>query len=111
MAEYSATITRSQQTRSAEPYLPSNHRVNVGDLERWLSVLGGGVLALYLGQRFLGPLVLLGGAGALLSRGLTGYCALYKKMGVSTVPHEPGAPPAGGATEAEEQTRLVIARS
>jgi len=36
----------------------------------------------------LGPLALIAGGGALIYRGLTGYCAAYKAMGVSTTsPH------------------------
>jgi uncharacterized membrane protein len=44
--------------------------MNVGDVERWLSLLGGGVLVLSMLRRSLGAVLLLGGAGVLLSRGL-----------------------------------------
>jgi uncharacterized membrane protein len=44
--------------------------MNVGDVERWLSLLSGGVLVLSMLRRSLGAVVLLGGAGVLLSRGL-----------------------------------------
>jgi uncharacterized membrane protein len=70
---------------------PADRPVNVGDLERWLSLLGGGLLALATVRRSLGTVVLLGGAGALLYRGWTGHCALYQTMGLSTAAHD--APP------------------
>jgi uncharacterized membrane protein len=60
----------------------------VGDTERWLSLLGGGLLAIYMLRRSLGSVALLCGAGALLYRGLRGQCALYQAMGVSTASHD-----------------------
>ena len=64
--------------------------VNVGDLERWLSLLGGGSWpSVRCGA--LGTVMLLGRAGALLYRGWTGHCALYQTMGRSTV--SPDVPP------------------
>jgi hypothetical protein len=82
---------------------------NVGDTERWLSLLGGGVLTVYLLRRSLGTVVLLGGAGALLYRGLKGYCPWYEQMGLSTAPHAQPARPRSIA-EPEEQPRIVLAR-
>ena len=35
------------RTRPVANVLPANGPVNVGDVERWLSLLGGGLLALY----------------------------------------------------------------
>jgi uncharacterized membrane protein len=81
---------------------------NVGDTERWLSLLGGGLLTWYLLRRSLGTVVLLGGAGAFLYRGLQGYCPLYEKMGLSTAPHAQPASPRSIA-EPEEQQRIVLA--
>ena len=111
MAESARTIPQPQSTRPAERPLQAERPVNVGDVERWLSVLGGGALALCTLRRFLGPLVLLAGAGALLYRGLTGHCALYQTMGVSTASQEPDSSRTLGATEPEEQPRIEIARS
>ena len=82
--------------------------MNVGDTERWLSLLGGGLLALYLLRRSLGTVVLLGGAGALLYRGLKGHCPLYEIMGLSTAPHAQPASPRSIA-EPEDQQRIVLA--
>src|SRR5215467_2947348 len=85
--------------------------VNVGDLERWLSLLGGGLLALATVRRSLGTVVLLGGAGALLYRGWTGHCALYQTMGLSTVSHD--APPDSprSVTGSGEPPLVVLAGS
>jgi uncharacterized membrane protein len=59
--------------------------VNVGMSERWGSVIGGAALAACgLKRRSLGgtALALLG--GGLLYRGMTGYCQLYRALGIST---------------------------
>ena len=91
--------------------MPADGAVNVSDGERLLSLLGGGLLALYMLRRSLGTVVLLGGAGALLYRGLKGQCALYQAMGVSTAAQDPqSATPRSGAAP-EEQSRIVLASS
>jgi DUF2892 family protein len=81
---------------------------NVGDPERWLSLLGGGVLTVYLLRRSLGTGVLLGGSGALFYRGLQGYCPWYEKIGLRTAPHAQPASPRSIA-EPEEHQRIVLA--
>jgi uncharacterized membrane protein len=91
--------------------LPADSSVNVGDGERWLSLLGGGLLALYMLRRSLGTVVLLCGAGALLYRGLKGQCALYQAMGVSTVAHDPQSASPRSVAAPEEQSRIVLASS
>ena len=75
--------TTAEAMRAVARALPADGAVNVGDGERWLSLLGGGLLALYTLRRSLGTVVLLGGAGALLYRGLKGQCALYQAMDVN----------------------------
>jgi uncharacterized membrane protein len=58
---------------------------NVGDLERVLSVAGGGALALTALQRKGVGGVVLGLLGAeLIRRGATGRCHLYEALGIST---------------------------
>lgn len=84
MAVSTHSIRQPQARRPVARARPADRPGNVGELERWLSLLGGGLLALAVLRRSLGIVVLLGGAGALLSRGLTGQCALYQTMGVST---------------------------
>ena len=71
----------------------------------------GGLLALYTLRRSLGTVVLLGGAGALLYRGLKGQCALYQAMGVSTVAHDPQSVSPHSVAAPEEQSRIVLAGS
>jgi uncharacterized membrane protein len=58
-------------------------RINVGPAERWLSMVAGGMLAAYGFKRRETP----GGAAALagaalLYRGATGHCDVYKALGV-----------------------------
>lgn len=58
---------------------------NVGDLERWASVLGGSALAAWGIERRDAPgaaIALLG--AALIHRGATGHCYVYDAMGVTT---------------------------
>jgi uncharacterized membrane protein len=60
------------------------HR-NVGDVERWASVVGGAALAVYgLDRRDLrgGLLAVLG--AELIRRGATGHCLVYEALNVST---------------------------
>ncbi len=71
--------------------------VNVGETERWLSLIGGGVLGVYGLTRgnLLGfGLAALG--GALMYRGLTGHCPVYAAVGADTGGHGPASSiPAG----------------
>lgn len=90
MSEHAATITRSPQPQAAEYHLRADAQVNVGGVERVLSVLGGGALALYGLRRSLTPLMLLLGGGALMYRGLTGHCPAYEAMGVDTASQDAG---------------------
>lgn len=83
MAQHATTLPE-QQTRAA------SHLRNVGDLERGLSLIGGGALVLYGLRRSLGNLVLILGGGALIYRGLTGYCATYQALGVNTAHRDTG---------------------
>lgn len=85
MSEYAETSTRPPQARAAEHHVPAHQHVNVGDLERMLSLIGGGALLLYGLRRSLSHLMLMFGGGALMYRGLTGYCPAYQAIGVSTV--------------------------
>jgi uncharacterized membrane protein len=63
---------------------PRGSRVNVGQTERWLSMVAGGALAAYgLKRRALpGGTAALAGA-ALLYRGATGHCDLYQALGIN----------------------------
>lgn len=63
----------------------ANVRINVGVAERWVSLLGGSALiaAGLLRRSWSGALLTLGG-GALLLRGVSGMCPLYRTLGIST---------------------------
>jgi uncharacterized membrane protein len=111
MAETAVTIPQPQSMRAAERSMAAERPVNVGDLERWLSLLGGGVLALYGLRRSLGTFVLLFGASALISRGLSGHCALYQKMDISTVSHNTHTDSTPEVAGAHDTSRIVVAYS
>lgn len=62
---------------------------NVGEPERWISVIAGGAIAAYgLKMRSLPGLVLAGVGGALVWRGASGHCMVYESMGLSTAEEE-----------------------
>lgn len=78
---------------------------NVGQVERWASMFGGGFLA-GAGLRkggFGGALM--GVAGAiLLHRGATGHCHVYGALGIDTAGGaQPSTAPASGVTRAESE--------
>lgn len=83
-ATETATAPRQRQTIRRE------HRkekgINVGQTERWLSVMGGSLLALYgLTRRSRrGQALSLLGSYLLVSRGSTGHCPMYGTLGIST---------------------------
>jgi uncharacterized membrane protein len=64
--------------------MKSRERVNLGKVERWLSMVAGGALAAYAFRRREVP----GGAAAiagaaLLYRGATGHCDVYQALGIN----------------------------
>ncbi|MCA1814906.1 MAG: SRPBCC family protein [Acidobacteria bacterium] len=73
--------------------LTRRQNVNVGEVERWASAIGGGALALYGLTRgnFAGVALAIVGAG-LLHRGTTGHCYAYDAMGVNTAGNESDNP-------------------
>ena len=73
------------------------NRVNVSDTERWLSLLGGGVLGIFgLTRGTLPGFGLAALGGALIYRGLTGRCPVYGSLGLDTADHGQAASiPAG----------------
>ncbi|MBD0327454.1 MAG: SRPBCC family protein, partial [Pyrinomonadaceae bacterium] len=67
---------------------PGNSNVNVNEIERWASTIGGGALAVYGVTRlvqgnWLGAVLGLVG-GCLVYRGTTGHCSMYEALGIST---------------------------
>ncbi len=74
--------------RGMSPERPADDP-NVGFQERIVSSLAGGLLAAYgLSSRRRGSLLTLGLGGALLYRGMSGRCHLYRSLGIDTAhPH------------------------
>jgi uncharacterized membrane protein len=59
--------------------------VNVGQVERWASTVGGGALALYgITRGSLGGIALALVGAALVQRGVSGHCNLYEAMSFNT---------------------------
>jgi uncharacterized membrane protein len=62
-----------------------SHPVNVGEVERWASAIGGTLLvANGLRHRSLGNLALALIGGGLIHRGLTGHCGAYEALHIDT---------------------------
>jgi uncharacterized membrane protein len=90
------TMSTTRETaRSIWPSDMQTPAVNVGETERVVSVMGGGVLALLGLARggLLGSAMALAG-GALVYRGITGHCQAYSALGVDTAHCEHGTCPA-----------------
>jgi uncharacterized membrane protein len=59
--------------------------MNVAEIERWASALGGAALAVYgVRQRSITGAMILASGGALIYRGATGHCPAYAAAGVNT---------------------------
>ncbi len=62
--------------------------INVADVERWASALGGAALAAYgikqLKERSPAGAALAAAGGALIYRGATGHCPMYAAAGINT---------------------------
>jgi uncharacterized membrane protein len=86
-----------------------NARVNVGQSERWASLFGGGLMALYGMSRGTTNGLLLAGIGAALAyRGATGHCHVYQTIGLdSTTGRKPTtAIPSGQGVKIEESVTI-----
>ena len=80
MSANSEIFTRNSQTAD-EP----GHPLNVGGMERIISAIAGGALAVYgLGRRSPFGMVLTLGGASLLHRAVTGYCDAYEILGINT---------------------------
>jgi uncharacterized membrane protein len=86
--------------------------VNVGNVERWFSMLSGGALAAYALKRrdTPGGVAAIAGA-ALLYRGATGHCDLYEKLGVSTAREHSHARGTGVIADRGSDTRQQLGGS
>ncbi len=84
--------------------------VNVGDAERWLSLIGGGALAAYgLTRGSLTGLALAAAGGALAYRGASGHCPLYGALGLNSARagHGPSTSVAAGRGVKVEKTITI----
>lgn len=79
-----ATLSRTSEFEMSRGQSPGREE-NVGQIERWISMLaGGGLVAFGLVRgRLTGLLSALAGA-ALVQRGLTGHCRVYEALGYDT---------------------------
>src|SRR5262245_43222937 len=99
---------RPIETKAPTPAMP----VNVGDAERWASVIGGAALTIF-GLRRFSPsgLILALSGGGLVYRGLTGHCPCYAALGLNTAKAKAPATsvPAGQGVKVEKS--ITINRS
>ncbi len=76
---------QSAQPQSSSEQQTQQHRQNVGERERWLSMGAGALMALAgLQRRSLPGLLMAGLGGLLIKRGATGQCELYQMLGIDT---------------------------
>ena len=80
------TLTNvGRQPDSGGEVAKASSTVNVGDVERWASAIGGGALALYgITRGSLGGIALALVGAALVQRGYSGHCNLYEAIGYSS---------------------------
>jgi hypothetical protein len=85
MVENLGQRLKQGQVRDVWQGLTQTDKLNIGESERLVSLLVGGLLALVgLRRLSLPALGLALGGGYLLYRGLTGHCAAYKALDIST---------------------------
>lgn len=88
MSEHSTTLSTNLSSSPAERQERPVSRINVGEAERWLSVIGGGALLVHGLRRSFGSLILAVGGGMLIYRGVTGHCPAYQSFGLNTASSE-----------------------
>jgi hypothetical protein len=62
----------------------NEQRVNVGEVERMASLVGGSLLAFIALRKTIGPLFLMALGGYLVYRGTTGHCLVYQATNMTT---------------------------
>jgi uncharacterized membrane protein len=84
-----AEFLQRQATSAADRPAPLDSRVNVGAIERKVSLAAGSILALLgIARRDLPGLLIAGVGGGLLYRGATGHCHTYEAIGIDTASEE-----------------------
>ena len=86
--------------------------LNVAQVERWASALGGAALAVYgLRQRSVAGAMIAASGGALIARGATGHCPVYAVAGVNTADGERDTRAAlGGSRGVHVESSVTINR-
>ena len=84
-----AGLANDRGTSSLQQSGQGHSDVNVGEIERWASAIGGGALALYgitrlISHGSVGGAVLALVGGSLIYRGTTGHCEMYHATGINT---------------------------
>ena len=98
---------KQRRENDAERWQPSS--LNVGNVERWLSMVAGGALAAYALKRRDTNGAAAGAAGAaLLFRGATGHCHVYQALGVSTAREQSYARGTGIVADRGSDTRQQL---
>jgi uncharacterized membrane protein len=99
----------STNSLRGNPFEGAAGPVNVGEIERYGSIVGGAaLLATGLSRRGLSGLLLAGAGGLFIMRGVAGHCRLYHSIGISTAASQrPGVPDRTGH---KIDTTILIAR-
>lgn len=88
------TSTRTEEIQRGKDVLkrePKGKEVNIGRKERWLSVIGGGALALYgLTRRSRAGKALSILGGSIFYRGKMGHSRLYRTLGINRAKEKTG---------------------
>lgn len=104
-----ARNSQVQDARYAFENMP-NHRVNVGETERWISTAGGAGFVLYgLKTRGLMGLTLGAIGAAMLYRGTTGHCSAYSKLGMSTAENDRSQASLDGGNSIKVEESIFVA--
>lgn len=85
-----STNPQTPQTTRATTKAPQASKTNVSNIERWVSSIGGGALAMAGVRRggLLGAALAAAGSG-LAWRGISGHCAVYQAVGMDTADAAP----------------------
>jgi uncharacterized membrane protein len=86
--------------------------LNVAEVERWASALGGAALAVYgLRQRSIAGAMIAASGGALIARGATGHCPVYAAAGVRGVDRDDTRTALAGSRGVHVEVATTINRS
>lgn len=82
MDTYNSKMSDVLGTQYISPPTTGSSKINVGDVERVASIMGGALLAYYgLNKPNIGGIGMAAAGGALLYRGATGYCPMNEALG------------------------------